>query len=233
MTDWSKLAGWWSSEVRGDPAYGEDVLPLLAETLAPAAGGRYLDLGCGEGQGMRVVASLGARPLGCDVSAGLLSAAREAGPAVRCRLPDLGWLRPGAVDGAYAVLVIEHLPDAGALFAAARRVVRDGGVLALVSNHPAYTAPGSGPFVDPADGEVLWRWGPYLVPGRSEEPAGEATVTFQHRPLGHVLTDAARAGWSLEWLAERPVGAAAAERDPLLAAQRYIPRLLAARWRAA
>lgn len=231
MTDWSGLAGWWSHEVRDDPAYAEDVLPLLVEALAPRLGERYVDLGCGEGQGMRAVAAAGASVLGCDVSVELLAAARTAGPVVRCRLPDLGWLRPAAVDGAYAVLVIEHLPEVAGLFAAARRAVRGGGVLAIVSNHPAYTAPGAGPFVDPADGEVLWRWGPYLRPGQSEEPAGEATVTFHHRPLGDLLNAAAAAGWSLEWLAERAVGEAAAARDPLLAAQRHIPRLLAARWR--
>jgi hypothetical protein len=103
-------------------------------------------------------------------------------------------------------------------------------VLALVANHPAYTAPGSGPLVDPDDGEVLWRWGPYMEAGCSEEPAGAGTVVFHHRSLSRLLTEAAAAGWCLERLVEHGVGERRAAADPLLAAQRQIPRLLAARW---
>ncbi len=170
--------------------------------------------------------------LGCDVNPRLLARARTAGPVVLAHLPQLGWLRPGSVDGAFAVLVIEHLADIGSLLAAVRQVVRPGGTLAVIANHPAFTPPGAGPFVDPEDGEVLWRWGQYLRLGSSQEPAGDGTVTFHHRPLGTLLTAAAEAGWSLEWLTERGVGDEAAARDPLLARQRMIPRLLAARWRA-
>ncbi len=224
VDDWEMLAGWWQGEVAGDPAYCDQVLPLLREALAPGDGKRYLDLGCGEGQGMRAV---GGHVIGCDASAALLGAARHAGPVVRCRLPDgLDCFRSGAFDGAYAVLVLEHLDDLPAFFAAARRVVRYQGALAVVANHPAFLAPGAGPFVDPADGEVLWRWGAYLGPGSTEEPAGDRTVTFHHRPLGDLLTAAGQEGWSLRWLAER----AAVSDDPLVAAQRHVPRLVAARW---
>ncbi len=224
MHDWESLAGWWQAEVAADPAYAEQVLPLLVETLRPEAGRRYLDLGCGEGQGMRAV---GGAVMGCDVSAGLLADAKDAGPVVRCRLPGgLDCFRSGAFDGAFAVLVLEHLPDLDAFFRAARRVVRYQGTLAVVANHPAFLAPGAGPFVDPADGEVLWRWGAYLRAGTTEEPAGERRVTFHHRPLAELLTAAGEAGWSLRWMAERP----AESDDPLVAAQRHVPRLLAARW---
>ena len=55
-------------------------------------------------------------------------------------------------------------------------------------------------------------------------------MTFHHRPLGEVLTSAAAAGWSLRRLVERGVAEPATRRDPLLAAQRHVPRLLGARW---
>ncbi|MBM3695153.1 MAG: class I SAM-dependent methyltransferase [Actinobacteria bacterium] len=221
---------WWMAEVATDPVYAEEVIPLALEVLAPVPGARYLELGCGEGEVMRAVAARGVRILGCDLSRRLAARAAEAGPVVICRLPDLGWVRPESLDGALAVLVLEHLPDACTLFAAAAAVVRPGGVLALVANHPAYTAPGSGPLVDPADGEVLWRWGPYMEEGVSEEPAGEGAVLFHHRSLADLLTAAAAAGWCLQRLVEHGVGERRASADPLLAAQRQIPRLLAARW---
>jgi SAM-dependent methyltransferase len=225
------LVSWWLEEVAGDPAYTNEVIPLLLDLLEPEPGRRLLDLGCGDGRVMAAVAATGAEPVGCDVSRDLAGRAAAIGPVVVARLPDLGWLRPESLDGAYAVLVIEHLPDAAALFSATARVVRRGGDLVLVANHPAFTSPGSGPVVDPEDGEVLWRWGPYLEDGASDQPAGEHRVTFHHRAMGSLLGAAASGGWALERAVERGVGEAQVEHDALLAAQRHIPRLLAVRWR--
>jgi len=224
------LADWWVGEVAADPVYAGEVVPLALGVLDPVPGRLYLELGCGEGEVMRAVAGRGARVLGCDLSERLARRAAAAGPVAVCRLPDLSWVRAGSLDGACAVLVLEHLEELAPLFVEAARIVRPGGVLALVSNHPAYTAPGSGPLVDPEDGEVLWRWGPYMEEGSSEEPAGEGSVVFHHRSLGVLLTAAASAGWCLERLVEHGVGEERAAEDSLLAAQRQIPRLLAVRW---
>lgn len=225
------LEDWWVAEIEHDPAYREEVIPLLLELLDPRPGERYLDAGCGEGQGLRAVAGRGARVVGCDLNDRLLRRARRSAPVVRARLPALDWLAEGSLDGAYLVLVVEHLEEPGALLEGLARVVRPGGCLVVVMNHPVFTAPGSGPIVDPRDGEVLWRWGSYLEEGRVREPAGGGQVTFFHRPLGQVLGVAARTGWTLERLVERGAGEGAAQRDPLLARQVMMPRLLGARWR--
>jgi SAM-dependent methyltransferase len=224
------VADWWVREVSADPVYAQEVVPLALGVLDPIPGRLYLELGCGEGEVMRAVATRGARILGCDLSERLARRAAASGPVAVCRLPDLSWVCDGTLDGACAVLVLEHLEEVGPLFAEAARIVRPGGVLALVANHPAYTAPGSGPLVDTDDGEVLWRWGPYMEEGSSEEPAGEGSVVFHHRSLGVLLTTAASAGWCLQRLVEHGVGEERAGADPLLAAQRQIPRLLAVRW---
>lgn len=231
MTGWDEtLADWWVSEVTGDPVYAEEVVPLAVAALDPQPGGRYLEMGCGEGEVMRAIAERGAHPLGCDLSENLARRAAAAGPVAVSRLPDLSWVGDGRLDGACVVLVLEHLAEVGQLFAEAARIVRAGGALALVANHPAYTAPGAGPLADPEDGEILWRWGPYLEEGSSTEPAGDRSVLFFHRPLGTLLTAAAGAGWCLQRLVEHGVGDRRAAEDSLLAAQRQIPRLLAVRW---
>jgi SAM-dependent methyltransferase len=218
------------TEVESDPVYQEEVIPLLIDLLHPQPELLYLDLGCGEGQGMRTVAAAGSRVVGCDQDATLLARAAAAGPVVQARLPGLAWLDDARLDGAYAVLVLEHLQDHRRLLAEAARVVKPGGVLAVIANHPAFTAPGAGPLIDPADGEVTWRWGTYLDPGTSVEPAGSFNLTMHHRPLGELLTAAAAAGWSLGRMEERGPGPAAAGRDPLLAVQRHIPRLVGLRF---
>ena len=222
------LAEWWADEATRDPAYRLEVLPLLLELLRPAPGERLLDVGCGDGRVMRAVAEAGSLVFGCDLSLGLLHAA--AGPRVRARLPELSWLDADALDGAYAVLVLEHLEDPAPLFRGLASAIRPGGRLVVVANHPVVTSPGAGPFVDHDDGEVLWRWGPYLEEGSSDEPAGDGSVRFHHRPLGSLLTAAAEAGWSLQVLEERDVGPTRAADDPLLAVQAGIPRMAGMRW---
>lgn len=222
-TEWSdRLAGWWLDEVAGDPSYREEVDPLLGAVIGDERT-RLLDIGCGDG---RLLGRFGPT-VGIDASPALVERARTRGEAM---VADAGALPfdDGSFSGVYAVLVLEHLADPAPLLAEAARVVAPGGWLALVVNHPAYTAPGSAPIVDPFDGEVLWRWGSYLDRGWSDEPAGGDLVRFHHRPLGELLSLIAAAGWALERLEERPVGVSS---DPLLALQANVPRLLAGRWR--
>lgn len=230
IDEWDALTDWWLDEVSGDPAYREEVVPLALEVIDLDAG-LLVDLGCGDGQVMASVLQNGPRVVGCDVNLALARRAVRFGPVVQARLPDLGWLRDRSLDGAYAVLVLEHLADLDAVFSEVARVVRDGGSFSLVLNHPLYTAPESAPVVDPSDGELFWRWGRYFDQAETREPAGDGRVTFIHRPLAAVLNSAARSGWRLERIEERGIGPATAERDRLLALQGHLPRLLAVRWR--
>jgi len=221
--EWADHAKWWLEEIRDDPIYQTDVLPLF-ERLGDDSGTR-LDLGCGEGQ---IMARTGSA-IGCDVSMDLLRLARNIGPVVCCELPGLDWLRADSVDGAYMVLVLEHLPDL-AIFGSVARVVRPGGSLVVVMNHPAFTADGAGPIVDPSDGEVLWRWGDYFTASICEMATPYRAVTFHHRPLSQVLNGAAGAGWMLQEIVETGFSDAALAAHPGYVGQEQTPRLLGARW---
>jgi ubiquinone/menaquinone biosynthesis C-methylase UbiE len=123
--------------------------------------------------------------------------ARKSGAhSIVAQLPEIP-VRNASVDGAYAVLVVEHLADHRGFFSETARVVRSGGVLAVVANHPIWTAPDSSPITD-TDGETLWRPGEYFSNGTTEVTAGEGIVTFHHRNMSVLLNAAADAGWSLE-----------------------------------
>ncbi len=219
---WSQLGEWWRAELASDAAYQEVVTPLLLEVLQPQAGSVYLDLGCGDGRVMVQVSAGGAWPVGLELAPDLARLAVAKAPTVIDSLPDLASIRSRSVDGAYSVLVLEHLPETASFFTGVARVVRPGGVFGLVINHPAWTAPGSTPITDD-DGETLWRPGDYFEPGgSSDEPAGDRTVTFYHRTTAGLLNEAAAAGWSLEHMVEKP------HHD--LEDQSGIPRLMACRW---
>lgn len=212
------MTDWWLSEVSTDRAYDEVVTPLLIDMLAPVEGQRYLDVGCGEGRVMRAVTDSGANVEGVDINPEFAARAGTAVVADLLALPFLG----SSYDGVYSVLTLEHVADHGNFFAEAARVTRPGGVLAIVVNHPVWTAPESTPVSD-SDGEVLWRPGAYFSNGSSQIPAGDGVVTFHHRSMADLLNAAADKGWRLERMVERP--------HHEFEDQAGIPRLLACRWR--
>lgn len=229
--DWSGgVADWWQHEVESDAAYRDEVLPLLLEVMPQNPTGPILDVGAGQGWVSNELSSLGMDLVACDLSEDLAKHSARHVPTVVCRLPELGWIADEAMAGAVVVLVLEHMADVRGLFMETSRVVAAGGFLTVVVNHPFFTAPGSGPVVDPTDGEMLWRMGEYFADGYTDERAGGAEIRFHHRSFGELLTVAASAGWVLHLAVEAPVGEARALGDPLLATQRDVPRLLGLRW---
>jgi len=224
--NWDDIASWWRQEASADPTYRNDVHPLLDE-LAPGLGGVLLDLGCGDGQQMRAVSG---SIVGVDLSFELARFAVRSGPVVVARLPDLSMFRTGSVDGAYSVYLVDLIGDHGALFEECARVVREGGTLVVIMNHPVYTAVGSAPLMD-EEGELLWRWGSYFTTGSAVEPAGHREIRYHHRSMGDLLTSAASHGWRLDTVIERGLSArSVAELGIGYGGQEGIPRLLGARW---
>ena len=226
--DWDDIAEWWITTVRNDPADSEETLALLAALVDPHAD-RTLDLGCGDGQALGL---LGDGAVGVDLSHRLLTRAIRRAPVVRCRLPDLSWVRAGSFDQAVAVGLLDLLSDHVGLFEQAAAAVRTNGTLVIVMNHPVLTAPGSEPLLDESGG-VIWRWGRYLDTGTVDEPAGHRTVELQHRPLGTLLTSAADAGWRLEQMIERGPTAFTIDAPTDDRCHEHLPSLLGVRWRLA
>lgn len=227
---WDEIADWWVDAVHDDPGQSVDTHDLLADLCTPTSG-LALDLGCGEGQGMRVVAGA---VIGVDLSARLLARARRVGPVVQARLPELTWVRSRSVDRVVSVGLLDLIGDHQLFFAETARVVRPTGHLVVVINHPVMTSPDSMPLVDP-HGEILWRWGNYLVPGTLPHHAGglanSPMVELHHRPLGVLLTAAAAAGWVLDAMVERGPSPTSFDHEPGDHGHDQIPTLAGFRWR--
>jgi demethylmenaquinone methyltransferase/2-methoxy-6-polyprenyl-1,4-benzoquinol methylase len=100
-------------------------------SLALQPGAVVVDLACGTGDLCRELATQGARPVGVDLSFGMLAAARTAAPllqgdALRLPLPDAS---ADAVTCGFALRNFASLPP---FFAELARVVRPGGRIALL-----------------------------------------------------------------------------------------------------
>ena len=90
---WEKGAAWWQRNYTegADPEYEEQILPLVEHYARGAQ--RVLDIGCGEGQVARRLASQGAEVVGLDVTDSQILAARAAEEDFQgtCKLLPIGF----------------------------------------------------------------------------------------------------------------------------------------------
>lgn len=117
------------------------------KTLAAMAlpeGSSILDLASGTGDFCVELDAAGHRPVGIDLSYGMLAAGRSSAPLLQGDLLDLP-IRTGSVDGAVCGFALRNLVDLEPFFGELQRVVRAGGRVGLLD-------------VSQPDNRVL-RWG--------------------------------------------------------------------------
>ncbi|MFO1069365.1 MAG: class I SAM-dependent methyltransferase [Geminicoccaceae bacterium] len=126
----------------------------LAAALAPAAGARVLDVGCGLGGAARLLAlTRGCHVTGIDLTEAYVQAARELsgwvglGDRVAFRQGDATALpfADASFDAAWTQHAVMNVPDKARVYAEVRRVLRPGGRFAL---HDVQQGPG-GPVLFP------------------------------------------------------------------------------------
>lgn len=118
----------------------EVYLPRVRNAFSGLRDPLWLDLGCGRGEWLRVLAKAGIRGVGVDRNAGMAQAARESGLEVQVGdlMDHLRRCEAGSVDGLSAFHVVEHLPLdlLIELLQEGLRVVRPGGLLILETPNP-------------------------------------------------------------------------------------------------
>src|SRR5499427_9032733 len=100
----------------------------LVELLAPKAGERILDLGCGTGALTAEIAGRGAEPLGVDQSEEMISQARKKFPALQFEVLDARELRfHAAFDAAFSNAVLHWIPEAEQVISGVAQALKPGG----------------------------------------------------------------------------------------------------------
>ena len=133
-------------ELRAADAQQRAMLATYIDDLELAAGARVLEVGCGTGAVTRFLAGRPevAEVVGIDPSTVFIHRARELSGQNGNLTYDIGdGRRLGFPDGCFDAVVLHtvlsHVPDPGRALAEARRVVRDGGRLALFDGDYATT----------------------------------------------------------------------------------------------
>lgn len=173
--------------------------PAVLDLAGDVAGRRILDAGCGAGPLAAELIDRGARVTGFDASPAMAALAqRRLGTAATVLVADLAAELPfgtGEYDDVVASLVLHYLEDWAGPLAELRRVLRPGGRLILVVNHPVIR-----PVVYPD--EDYFATTPYTEDYTFD--GHTAYLTFWHRPL-HAMTDAfTRAGFRISVISEPP-----------------------------
>jgi SAM-dependent methyltransferase len=183
--------------------------PAILDLAGNVAGRRILDAGCGAGAVASALRDRGADVAGFDRSTRMIELARQRlGADADLRVADITSPLPypdREFDDVVAALVLHYLEDWTAPLAELHRVLRPGGRLIVVVNHPIILKVG---YPD-ADYFSISKWSEeYTFNGRP------AVLTYWHRPL-HAMTDAfTEAGFRIAVVSEPPPAPEARELFP-------------------
>lgn len=226
-TSWGNVAGWYDDLLEKEQKnYQKDlILPNLLRLVDPQKGDKILDVACGQGLFSIEFAKKGADVIGLDIAPELIEIAKSkiknpspggqkskiefaVSPADNLKPVASGW-----ADKATIVLAIQNIENLNGTFEECARVLKPGGRLFIVMNHPAYRIPKASSWGWSETEKVQYRRiDKYMSESRSEmqmhpgQKPSEITVSF-HRPLQVYFKSLRRAGFAVagfeEWISNR------------------------------
>lgn len=134
------------------PAFFAQWAPMLCDAAGLSPGARVLDVACGTGIVARTAAPLVApsgQAVGVDANEAMLTVARRVAPELEFQRSEAAALPfpDGSFDAVFCQMALMFFADRPSAVAEMSRVLRPGGVLALLVPGPLDDQPGFAPFV--------------------------------------------------------------------------------------
>jgi ubiquinone/menaquinone biosynthesis C-methylase UbiE len=145
-TSWGKVAKWYDELLDGEDTYQEQVIkPNLLRILNVQKDEEILDVGCGQGFFAREIAKLGAKVVGIDIGSELIKIAKEKSGTKETYLTlpaeDMKSLQDKRFNAEICILALQNIKDLNKAVSEMSRVVKIGGRVILVLNHPTFRIP--------------------------------------------------------------------------------------------
>ena len=116
--------------------------PAMYKLLPDLKGKKVLCIGCGTGEEVNYLSSLGAEVIGTDLSKGMLIEAKNNFPDLDFRQMDMMRLdfSKNTFDFVYSSLAFHYTNDLENLFAGIYKILKSGGKLLFSTTHPVFDA---------------------------------------------------------------------------------------------
>lgn len=217
-TSWGGVAHWYDTLLAGDDTYqAKVILPNILRAMAVKKGERVLDLACGQGFFTRAFLKEGGEVTGVDIGKQLILIAKKESPK------DIKYFTQGAedlsifenklFDKIVIVLAIQNIEAPHKVFKECARILKPGGKLFIVLNHPAFRIPKASAWGFDEETKTQYRRiDSYMSESKVDiemnpsKKASATTISF-HRPLQYYFKTLANSGFAVlrleEWLSHK------------------------------
>ena len=214
-SQWTASAEDWISQ---DQTIRADFLDSwMLDALGDVSGKRVIDIGCGEGRFTRLLAGLGARATGIDLTEPLLDRARRLAVADETYLlsdaETLDGIESESFDLAVSYIVLVDLHDYRASIEAAYRILRPGGAFIVCNVHPMRMAVPMG-WITQGGRKLFYPLDNYAKEGPREFTWWGRDFLNMHRTLSSYIAAFLDAGFILDALHEPTPSPEQLERNP-------------------
>lgn len=218
-TSWGKVASWYHDTVEEKGSYQKElILPNILRLMDIKKTETVLDLACGEGFFSRRFNRLAKKVIAADIAKELIEIAKrdkEAG-GIEFRVASadaISFIQNGFIDKVAIILALQNIENAKGVLDECSRVLKPGGKLFIVLNHPAFRVPKESSWGFDSEKNIQYRRVDRYIselktkiqmhPGDKPD---ELTYSF-HRPLQAYVKMLGKAGFGItnmeEWNSNR------------------------------
>lgn len=194
-TSWGKVAGWYDEmlEEKESTYQANVILPNILRLMDIKKNESILDLACGTGFFTREFLKIGGKVIGSDISPELIEIAKRNSPKeieyFLSSADDLSKIKNNSIDKIAFILAIQNIENISGVFSECNRVLKDGGKIFMVMNHPTFRIPKQSSWGFDEKNKIQYRRiNEYMSESKTKikmhpgKEDSEQTISF-HRPL--------------------------------------------------